>query len=358
MDLSLRQLAGQLLVVGFGGAELPRQLAEQLTRSERGGVILFKRNLPSLDAAHALLCSVAAARADAAPPFVGVDEEGGRVRRLPAPFPALPPMRTLGARGDATLCRNAGHALGRALQALGFNLDFSPVLDVDTNPANPVIGDRAFANTPGGVARMALAFADGLTAGGVIPCGKHFPGHGDTETDSHFALPRVRHDRARLDSVELAPFRAACSHGLAALMSAHVVFDALDPEVPATLSMGIATDLLRGALGFSGVLFSDDLEMRALSGRMSIEESAVGAVLAGCDVLLICEHEELQERAHAALIRKLETSPAFADRAREAVARSTGLRAGHPPRPCPRNELPAALEVSGLAALVDALAAD
>ena len=206
--------------------------------------------------------------------------------------------------------------------------------------------------TPEDVARLALAFADGMRDGGIIPCGKHFPGHGDTETDSHFALPRVRHGRERLDRVELAPFRAACAHGLEALMSAHVVFDALDADVPATLSVAVATDLLRAGLGFSGVLFSDDLEMRALSGRMSIEESAVGAVLAGCDVLLICEHEALAERAHSALIRECETSPAFKSRAQQAVARSLGLREPNRPTPVGREELTAALRDSGLEEIV------
>jgi beta-N-acetylhexosaminidase len=356
VDLSLRQLAGQLLVVGFAGPELPKTLATALAASELGGVILFKRNLPSLEGSHALLCGVQHAGQDATPPFVGVDEEGGRVRRLPAPFPALPPMRVLGSRADPGLCRRAGAALGQALRAVGFNLDFSPVLDVDTNPQNPVIGDRAFASTPGDVARLALAFGDGLGAAGVIACGKHFPGHGDTESDSHFTLPRVRHDRPRLDAIELAPFRAACAHGLPAIMSAHVVFDALEREGPATLSLAIATDLLRGELGFSGVLFSDDLEMRALSGRMSIEESAVGAVAAGCDVLLICEHQDLAERAHAALLRECETSPAFAGRVRQAVARSLALRRQHPPSPANAEELAEAIEASGLRQIAETFA--
>ncbi len=344
----MKQLAGQLLVVGFVGPELPLALREQLAASERAGVIVFRRNLPSLDATHALLRDVASASAAASPPFVGVDEEGGRVRRLPAPFPALPPMRALGTHEDPQLCRRAGAALGKALRAVGFNLDFAPVLDVDTNPANPVIGDRSFATTPEDVARLALAFADGMRDGGLIPCGKHFPGHGDTETDSHFALPRVRHDRERLDRVELAPFRAACAHGLEALMSAHVVFDALDTDLPATLSVAVATDLLRGSLGFSGVLFSDDLEMRALSGRMSIEESAVGAVLAGCDALLICEHEELAVRAHAALIRECESSPAFKARAQQAVSRSLALREARRPTPVTADLFESAIAASDL----------
>ncbi|MEZ4226266.1 MAG: beta-N-acetylhexosaminidase [Polyangiaceae bacterium] len=341
-------LAGQLLVVGFAGAELPLELARQLAAGTRAGVILFRRNLPDLPSSHALLRAVAAVAANATPPFVGVDEEGGRVRRLPAPFPGLPPMRSLGLQGDEATCRATGAALGKGLRAVGFNLDFAPVLDVDTNPDNPVIGDRAFSSEPDTVARLALAFAAGLRSAGIIPCGKHFPGHGDTETDSHLTLPRVTHSSERIESIELAPFRAAAAAGLECLMSAHVVFDALDPGVPATLSSRIATRLLREELGFRGVLFSDDLEMRALAGRMSIEESAVGAILAGCDVLLVCEHEELAERAHAALARECECSPAFRRRAEQAAERSGELRRRNPPRPVAPGSLMAAIEASGL----------
>jgi beta-N-acetylhexosaminidase len=324
MALPVEHLSGELLVSGFEGTVLDAPLEAALRSGRRAGVILFRRNIESLEQVAALNARIARSAGDV-PLLVSVDQEGGRVERLKAPFPELPPMRELGRAGDVRRIEDAGQTVGRALAELGFTLDFAPVLDVDSNPDNPVIGDRAFSDDPAAVARLAGAFARGLAAGGVLACGKHFPGHGDTDTDSHLDLPFVRHDAARLRSVELAPF-AALAGELPALMSAHVVYDALDPGVPATLSHRIATELLRGELGFRGVLFSDDLEMRALADRYTVEEAAIGAIAAGCDVLLVCRDAELADRAHEALCREAERSDAFRARCEEAAARSRGLR--------------------------------
>jgi beta-N-acetylhexosaminidase len=222
--------------------------------------------------------------------------------------------------------------LGAQLAALGINVDFAPVLDVDTNPDNPVIGDRSFGRDAETVITHALAFARGLAARGVASCGKHFPGHGDTDLDSHLALPRIAHDRARLDAVELAPFRAA--RGLVpSIMTAHVVFDALDPGVPATLSRRVITGLLREELGYDGVIVSDDLEMKAVFDRWGVAESAVRAIEAGCDLLLVCSRLELVEEAAEALVARASTDPSFAHRLTEAAARVDRLRAQVPSRP-------------------------
>ncbi|MFW6197996.1 MAG: glycoside hydrolase family 3 N-terminal domain-containing protein, partial [Myxococcota bacterium] len=218
------------------------------------------------------------------------------------------------------------------LRALGFTMDLAPVLDVDTNPANPVIGDRSFGREPDRVIRHGLAFADGLHEGGVLSCGKHFPGHGDTELDSHFALPRVTHSRERLDRIELAPFRAAVGR-LPALMTAHVVFDALDPDVPATMSPRVVTEVLRRQIGFDGLVVSDDLEMRAVADRGSIADAAVGAVAAGCDLVLVCSRVDACLEAHEALVRQAEKDVGFANKLREAALRSIALRRPRPPRP-------------------------
>lgn len=329
MTLDPRLLAGQLLVTGFDGPTLSDRTRVALERGERAGVILFKRNLPTATATLALTRQIRAASAKAdpsRPPLVAIDEEGGRVTRLPPGEPRLPPMRALGAIGDVELVERAGRAVGARLLELGFNLDFAPILDVDSNPANPVIGDRAFGSSPDLVATLGLAFARGLAAGGVLACGKHFPGHGDTDKDSHFDLPVVRHDRARLDRVELAPFRAAASAGLESIMSAHVVMEAIDEAVPATFSRAAMTDLLRGDLGFGGVLVSDDLEMRAVSALKPPEESALIAITAGCDLLLVCKDEDLADRAHAALAQEIQRSPQFAARASQAAERVRALR--------------------------------
>ncbi len=330
--LSLRQICGQLLVGGFDGDTLPASYAASLRAGLRAGAILFRRNVPDLQRTAAL-CEAIRDAAGEIPPFVAVDQEGGRVARLPAPFLKLPPARELGRTGDPGLVRRAAAAVGAELSALGFNLDFAPVLDVDSNPANPIIGDRAFGADAATVARFGVAFIEGLQSASVLACGKHFPGHGDTSVDSHLALPVVDHDRARLDAVELAPFRAAAKAGLATMMTAHVVCPALAPDVPATLSARICTDLLRVEIGFGGVLFSDDLEMKAVADRFSVEESAVAAVRAGCDALLVCSREDWQDRALEALVREADRDPAFRLRCAESAGRSLVLRRRTPPRP-------------------------
>jgi len=332
-DLPLPVLCGQLIVGGFDGATLPERYAEALRSGHRGGAILFRRNVPDLAATRAICAAIRDAAGPNLPPFIGVDQEGGRVARLPSPFPKLPPMRVLGAIGDAELARRAGRVIGEELAAIGFNLDFAPVLDVDSNPQNPIIGDRAFAREASRVAELATAFGLGLEDAGVLSCGKHFPGHGDTSLDSHVALPIVHHTQARLDEVELVPFRAAARAGLATMMTAHIVVTSIDEQVPATLSRAICTDLLRGALGYRGVLFSDDLEMAAVAARYPVETSAVEAVRAGCDVLLVCSNEEWQERAHDALVKEAARDPAFRERCVEAVDRALEARRRMPPRP-------------------------
>jgi beta-N-acetylhexosaminidase len=334
LDLSVEELCGQLIVGGFEGTELPGDLGQALAAGERAGAILFKRNLETPAQAADLCGAIAETAPPDLPPFIGVDEEGGRVSRLPDESLRLPPMRAVGATGDTDLARRTGQALGRVLGALGFNLDFAPVLDVDSNPKNPIIGDRSFSRDPAEVARLGRAFASGLIGSGVMTCGKHFPGHGDTHLDSHLDLPHVAHDLPRLRRVELKPF-SEVGNEVVALMSAHVVYAALDPLVPATLSRAICTDLLRRQLSFEGVLFSDDLEMRAVADRLPIEHTAVQAIDAGCDTLLICKDFSLQERAQGALVQRAKTDTAFRDRCVEAVERSIRARRRFPP-PHPR----------------------
>ena len=241
-------------------------------------------------------------------------------------------MRKLGERDDLTLTERCGRVLGQQLAQLGITLDFAPVMDIDTNPANPVIGDRSFGRTPEVVTAHALAFAKGLEQAGVASCAKHFPGHGDTDLDSHFALPRITHDRARLDAVELAPFRA-CKGTIPSIMTAHVLFDALDKDVPATLSKRVITGLLREELGYDGVIVSDDLEMKAVAAHWGIADSAVRAIEAGCDLLLVCSSLTELEAAESALAKRAEANEAFRSRLEEAAGRVLQMRKRYPVRP-------------------------
>lgn len=336
-DLSLQVLCGQIIVGGFDGFELPDRFASSLRQGHRGGAIQFKRNVRDLESTYALCSAIRSVCPPELPPFIAVDQEGGRVARLRGWFPSLPPMRLLGQTNDFYLATRVGKHLGRALAALGFNLDFAPVLDVDSNPNNPIIGDRSFATHPERVASLAVAFALGLEESGVLSCGKHFPGHGDTSVDSHVGLPIIHHDRARLDAIELVPFRAYAQANLGTIMTAHVVVTSFDEKVPATLSPRVCTDLLRRDVGFRGVLFSDDLEMAAVAATYAIEDSAVLSIRSGCDALLVCSDEDLQDCAHAALVRECERDEAFRARCIEAVDR--GLEARRRKPPCPTSSV-------------------
>lgn len=320
--LSLEQRCGQLLVVGFDGTGLPETVGNSLRAGLRGGIVLFKRNLPDIETAWRLCRSIRQAFPASLPPMLALDEEGGRVSRLPLPFQKLPPMRWFGARDDVEFTRRAAQWLGRQLAVIGFTWNFAPVLDVDSNPENPIIGDRSFSPDPAVVTRHALALISGLQKQGVAACGKHFPGHGDTALDSHLDLPRVDRPRERLEQVELAPFRQCAASGVAGMMTAHVVYPALDAsETPATFSAPILSELLRRALGYTGVVFSDDLEMGAVTRHRAVEAAACMAVRAGCDAVLVCHSEAAAERAHAALVNEARRDTAMLARVVESAGR-------------------------------------
>src|SRR4051812_17273948 len=235
---TIRAACGQLLSVGFDGPTAPAELLGRIGRSEVGGVMLFRPNVVDPPQVAALVRNLREA-SPGVPLVVSADQEGGLVQRLRRPLTEWPDMLSVGSAGDAARTEAVGRALGAELAVLGIAWDLAPVLDVHTNPANPVIGNRAFGRTPEAVIAQALAFWRGLRAAGVLGCGKHFPGHGDTPPDSHHALPLVEHEPERLRAVELAPFAAAAAAGAEAIMTAHVMFPALDPQRPATFSRPI-----------------------------------------------------------------------------------------------------------------------
>lgn len=308
---------GQLLWVGFEGTQAPAPLREALAAGRYGATIVFARNLVGggkdadgrrvpvdVEAALALTEGLHVAAPDGTPAFIAVDQEGGTVQRVREPATVWPPMMAhdrFAEPRDVEMARAVGEAMGREVAALGFDIDFAPVLDVHTNEANPVIGMRAFGRTADVVARRALAFAEGMAAAGVLTCGKHFPGHGDTHLDSHLALPRIDHGLERLRQVELAPFAAAAAAGIPMFMTAHVVFAALDPSRPATMSPVVITELLRKELGYRGLIVSDDLDMKAIADHHGVADAAVAAIRAGCDVLLLCKDPEHMEQAERGL---------------------------------------------------------
>lgn len=319
----MRSDIGQLLWVGFHGTRAPAELTARLDTGRVGATIVFKRNLvvdnDGTDLAELAALTGELHRGDA---LVSVDQEGGTVQRVREPATVWPAMH--GMRDD--LAEPVGLAMGRELRALGFDIDFAPVLDIHTNPINPVIGARAFGTEPEVVSRRALAFARGLDRAGVLACGKHFPGHGDTATDSHLELPRIDHDLERLETVELVPFARAAAAGFPMIMTAHVVFAAIDATKPATLSHAVITGVLRDKLGYRGVIVSDDLDMKAIRDPGA---AAVAAIRAGCDVLLLCKDEQHQAAAEAALIHEAEVDASFRARCGEAAARVRTMKRAH-----------------------------
>lgn len=323
---ALRRQIGQLLLAGFEGEQLPVELMALAREFGLGGVTLFARNV-SEPAQVADLCFEASRLTANLPAWVSVDQEGGRVARLKAPFTEWPPMATLGRAGDVTLAERFARALAAELKAVGVTFDFAPVLDVHTNPRNPVIGDRALAEKAGDVARLGAAIVRTLQAEGIAACGKHFPGHGDTTADSHVELPLVEHPLERLREVEFLPFRAAIEAGVATIMTAHVFVPALDETRPATLSKPIVTGLLREELGYDGVILSDDLEMKALANDRTVAESAVLAIEAGCDGILICSGDHnVQASALEALIHAVEEERLPRARVEDALTRQQRVK--------------------------------
>ncbi|KPI02707.1 glycoside hydrolase family 3 domain protein [Actinobacteria bacterium OK074] len=283
-EAALRRDALTVLQPGFTGTTAPDWLLRRLGEG-LAAVGLFGRNIASPDQLAALTAQLRAEREDV---LVAVDEEGGDVTRLEVRTgSSFPGNHALGAVDDVDLTREVAHELGRRLAACGVNLNWAPSADVNANPRNPVIGVRAFGADPHLVARHTAAYVTGLQSAGVAACTKHFPGHGDTAVDSHHALPRIDVDRTLLEQRELAPFRAAIAAGTQAIMSAHILVPTLDPSRPATLSPLILTDLLRGRLGYDGLIITDGMEMQAIAGTYGIEQGTVLAIVAGADAICV-----------------------------------------------------------------------
>lgn len=327
MSKPLRRSLGQLVVAGFDGLSIPVELRSLARDVGLGGIILFSRNIESPEQIAELAHDAQSLTTDV-PLWISVDQEGGRVARLTAPFTRWPSMASLGHSGDLGLARRFARALAAELRAVGITLDYAPVLDIHTNPRNPVIGDRALSDRAEQVAEIGGEIIAGLQAGGVAACGKHFPGHGDTSADSHLELPEVAHPPDRIRAVELEPFRAAVRRNVAVMMTAHVLYPSLDPESPATLSRRIVGELLRDELGFDGVIATDDMEMAAITKASSIEAATVRAVGVGCDMVLLCGTDvDRHARSVEALIQAVEREELSRRRVEDALARLRRVKA-------------------------------
>jgi beta-N-acetylhexosaminidase len=327
-ELTLAQKVGQLVQIDIPDLRLGDRTRAHFARFEYNGVILFAKNISDrrqvvrlIEELHDL-CAIA--------PMITVDQEGGLVERFRfAEMTSSPGAMALAAAGDPHWTQQAHKIMGSELASLGITLNFAPCLDVNSNPSNPIIGARSFGADVGTVRGHGVAAVLGLQAGGVGACAKHFPGHGDTDKDSHIDLPSVARSRRELEMVELAPFRAAVEVGVDAVMTAHVTFPALDPRpaMPATLSEPILTDLLRDEMGFDGVIFTDSMAMHAVAQRFGVGEAAVMSIQAGADVVLACGPFENHVASCEALLQAVESGRLSEARIDESLERIFELKA-------------------------------
>ena len=322
-----------LLCVGFDGLAVTPALREIIARGVRN-VILFARNFVDRTQLSELCHEVKALAPAGESILICVDHEGGRVQRFLTGFTRVPPMRDIGRIAEEDELEPAEHqvrSLGRLiageLRSCGIDLNLAPVLDVDSNPANPVIGERSFGRDQHLVARLGVDMIESMqsTPHSIAACGKHFPGHGDTSNDSHFDLPRLPHDLKRLREIELVPFAAAISAGVACIMPAHVMFDALDRDAPATMSQRVVDGLLRTELGFEGVVITDDLEMKAIADHFGVVDGAVRACAAGADMLMCCHTPQRQHAIIDALDKAFQDGRLPPQRIEESVRRIKAL---------------------------------
>lgn len=318
--MTTEEKVGQLLIAGFYETQAGEEARSYLQDCHVGGLILYGRNVESAQQLTDLTNGLKALAGDGVPLFLSTDQEGGLVERMPPEIQRLPNAY------DVSDPASFGAALGAECAAFGLNTDFAPVMDIWSNPNNTVIGKRAFGSDAETVTERGLACLTAMEESGTIPVIKHFPGHGDTDTDSHVGLPVVDKTREELLEMELLPFQTAIDAGAPAVMVGHILMTQIDPDRPATLSYEVVTSLLREELGFDGVVFTDDLTMGAITQNYGLGEAAVLAVEAGCDVLLVCHEAGSVEEVYTALLDAVDTGRISVDRLDQSVRRILTLK--------------------------------
>ena len=286
-SMSLEEKIGQLFIVGFEGEEINDEIVDLVKNQKVGGLIYFSRNIVDSNQIINLNNEIKAMEKDI-PLFISVDEEGGVVSRVPEEFVKLPSSGYIGQFNDENLSYNVGKIIAKELNSLGFNMDLAPVLDIDSNPNNTVIGERAFGNNSEIVSRLGIKTMEGIKDGKIIPVVKHFPGHGDTDVDSHYGLPIVKKTLEELENLEFIPFKNAIDNGADVVMISSIILESIDNEYPATMSKKVTTDILRNSLGFDGVIATDDMTMGAIVDNYNLADAVIMSINAGSDLVLVC----------------------------------------------------------------------
>ncbi|MCH8291265.1 beta-N-acetylhexosaminidase [Candidatus Poribacteria bacterium] len=323
-QMTIEEKVGQLMIVGFEGKKVNKTIRTHIDQRFVGGVALFGRNIQSPQQVARLtneLQRLAGETKHQIPLLIGIDQEGGAVTRLKKGATILPGNMALGAIGSSELAERAGEITAIELAAVGVNLNFAPVMDVNNNPNNPVINRRSFGESPELVSRLGTAYIRGLQRHGVLATAKHFPGHGDTIVDSHTDLSIMKHNVKRIHAIELKPFRAAIDAGVAAIMTAHILYTSLDANLPATLSPAILTGLLRQELRFDGLIITDDMEMKAITDCYRAGEAAVMAIEAGADIILALWESAEQLEIYNALLKAVKRGRISTIRLNQSVRR-------------------------------------
>jgi len=328
--MSLEEKIGQLVIVGVDGYENDDHSKQMIEKYRVGGFILFKKNISDAKQMLTLLNSLKETNsANNMPLFLSVDEEGGRVSRMPSEFLKFPTNKVIGKLNNSNLSYQVGNIIGEELKSFGFNMNFAPVLDINSNSKNPVIGDRSFGTKVDIVRKLGIQTMKGLQSQNIISVVKHFPGHGDTSVDSHIGLPKVNADIKRLKSFELLPFAAAIENNVEAVMVAHILLPKIDPNNPASFSKTIISDILRTDMGFDGVVLTDDFTMGAIIKNYDIGQAAVKSIQAGSDIILVCHEFAKQEAVINALKNAATSGKISLNRLDQSVYRILKLKEVH-----------------------------
>ncbi|KAA1191489.1 beta-N-acetylhexosaminidase [Paenibacillus sp. B2(2019)] len=327
-SMSLEEKIGQMLLVGIDGTVLDDQAKRMIAEDKVGGIILYKNNIQDLKSMVSLVNSMKESNSgNPAPLFMSIDQEGGKVSRMPKEYASFPSNGKVGTRKDPNAAEMMGKLLAREVLSAGFNMNFAPVLDINSNPDNPVIGDRSFGNSAELVSTLGIAEMKGIESEGVVPVVKHFPGHGDTSVDSHLDLPIVKKTAAELAELEWLPFQAAIKEGTDAVMVAHILFPKLDADKPASLSSKIIGDLLRGDMKYQGLVITDDLTMGAIMKNYDLTTAALDTINAGSDILLIAHGYDNEKRVLESLLDHVKKGKIQESRIDESVYRILALKA-------------------------------
>lgn len=328
--MSLDEKIGQLVIIGFDGYTLDANITNLIKNQKVGGVILFGNNVKDSTQLVDLTNSLKSMNLqNEIPLFISVDEEGGLVSRMPSEIKKLPSNQVIGSKNDGDLSYNIGRTIGEELKLFGFNMDFAPVLDINSNPNNSVIGDRSFGNNLSIVTKLGVKTMEGMASSNIIPVVKHFPGHGDTSVDSHIGLPVVNKNLESLSSFELLPFKEAIKKNVDTIMVSHILINKIDATYPASMSKAVITDILRKSLNFSGVVITDDMTMGAIIKNYDIGDAAVKSINAGSDIALVCHGYDNELKVINSIKAALSSNVLQESRIDESVYRILKLKEKH-----------------------------